>query len=200
MDLFNKLEVNISLLELVKRIPRYTKVLKDLCAKKRIARKKLNISPTISALFEPLLPTKCKDPNSFTIPCMIGKAIINGALLDLGEVINVMPKSIYESLDIKTLKGAGMILKLTDKSSTRPLGIIDDVLVNVKDLVFPADIYVLDMDNERTSDSTLILGRLFLRTTDVNVSMKERESLWKMGKRRSPSTCAILSKLTSSIP
>ena len=63
---------------------------------------------------------------------MIGKAVVNGALLDLGATINVMPKSVYDSLNMDGLKDIGLILQLADKSSKRPLGIVEDVLVKVK--------------------------------------------------------------------
>lgn len=97
-----------------------------------------------------------------------------------------MPKAVYESLDIKTLKETGMILQLTHRSYRCHLGIVEDVLVKVKDLVFPADFYVLVMDSGSTSDSTLIFGRPFLQTTSVNVSMNEGRITMEVGNGKIP--------------
>ena len=172
-DLLGKLKVTLPLLDLVRKVPRYTKVFKDLVEKRKTSQKKLQLSPTISALLNPKIPIKRKDPDSFTIPCMIGKAIVNGALLDLGAAINVMPKSVYDTLNMDGLKDTGLILQLADKSSRRPLGIVEDVLVKVKGLIFPADFYVLDTGTNRATDYTIILGRPFLQTANVNISMKD---------------------------
>lgn len=162
IDLFSKLEVNMPLAKLVRKVSRYAKVLKHLCTKKRNFRPnmKVQVSSNISVLFKPQLLIKCKDLGSFIVPCIIGKVVINGDLLDLGATINVMPKAVYESLGIKSLKDTCMILQLADKTCRYPQGIVEDVIVKVKDLVFPTNFYVLDMDNGKTSDSTLILGGL----------------------------------------
>ncbi|GJV64403.1 reverse transcriptase domain-containing protein [Tanacetum coccineum] len=44
------------------------------------------------------LPSKEKDPGSFTIPCDIGQLHINNALADLGASISLMPYTMYENL------------------------------------------------------------------------------------------------------
>jgi len=173
--LLGKLKVTPLLLDLVRKVSRYTKVFKDLVKKRKTSQKKLQLSPTISALLNPKIPIKRKDPGSFTIPCMIGKVVVNGALLDLGAAINVMHKSVYDSLNMEGLKDTGLILQLADKSSRRPLGIVEDVLVKVKGLIIPADFYVLDTGSERATDYTIILGRPFLQTANVNISMKDRK-------------------------
>jgi len=49
-----------------------------------------------------------------------------------------------------------MTLQLVDRSITRPYGVIEDVLVSVKHLIFPVDFVV--MDKEEDVDIPLILG------------------------------------------
>nr|GEV47969.1 DNA-directed DNA polymerase [Tanacetum cinerariifolium] len=44
------------------------------------------------------LPSKEKDPRSFTIPCDIGQLHINNTLADLGDSISLMPYTMYEKL------------------------------------------------------------------------------------------------------
>ncbi|RDX65188.1 hypothetical protein CR513_56170, partial [Mucuna pruriens] len=54
----------------------------------------------------------------------------------------------------------------------QPLGILEDVLVQVNKLVFPADFYVLDVeDNAFGKGSTLILGRPFFMTVRTKIDV-----------------------------
>ncbi|KAL0428035.1 UNVERIFIED_CONTAM: hypothetical protein Slati_2978300 [Sesamum latifolium] len=41
--------------------------------------------------------------------------------------------------------GMGVVLQLADRSIVYPEGVLEDVLVQVNELVIPADFYVLDM-------------------------------------------------------
>ena len=60
-------------------------------------------------------------------------------MLDLGASINVMPYSMYASLNLGPLEETGVIIQLTDSSNTYPRGVIEDVLVRINELVFPTD-------------------------------------------------------------
>ncbi|XP_028768551.1 uncharacterized protein LOC114726152 [Neltuma alba] len=164
LNLFSKLEVNVPLLDFLKSMPKYVRFLKELCTNKRKCKpnKLVQLGSSVLALFKPHLPVKCFDPGSFTIPCTIGKLNIATALLDLGAAINVMPLSIYTSLGINSIKDTSMIIQLADRSIRRPHGLLEDILVKVKDLIFPTDFYVLDMSHESTIEGPLILGRPFL--------------------------------------
>ncbi|RDX64266.1 hypothetical protein CR513_57190, partial [Mucuna pruriens] len=73
-----------------------------------------------------------------------------------------------------------MTIQLANRSIVQPLGVLEDVLVQVNKLIFPADFYVLDMEDETSEkESTLILGRPFLMTVrtkiDVHVRMLSME-------------------------
>ncbi|RDY06999.1 Retrovirus-related Pol polyprotein, partial [Mucuna pruriens] len=97
-------------------------------------------------------------------------------MLDLGASINVMPASIYKSVKFGNLEPTRMTIQLANRSIVQPLGVLEDVLVQVNELIFPADFYVLDMEDETSGkESTLILGRPFLMTArtkiDVHVGM-----------------------------
>ncbi|PNX70711.1 hypothetical protein L195_g057667, partial [Trifolium pratense] len=81
-----------------------------------------------------------------------------------------MPTSIYNSLSLGPLQPTGLVIQLANRSITRPKGIIEDVLVKVNDLIFPADFYILDMERETSSSKgTLILGRPFMRTARAKI-------------------------------
>ncbi|RDY13898.1 hypothetical protein CR513_01111, partial [Mucuna pruriens] len=50
------------------------------------------------------LPQKCKDLEIFSVPCTIGGCTFADAMLDLGASINVMPASVYKSLNFGDLE------------------------------------------------------------------------------------------------
>ncbi|RDX87868.1 hypothetical protein CR513_30613, partial [Mucuna pruriens] len=65
-----------------------------------------------------------------------------------------------------------MTIQLTNRSVVQPLGILEDVLVQVNELIFPVDFYVLDMEDKTSGKgSSLIMRRPFLMIarTKINV-------------------------------
>nr|XP_027120412.1 uncharacterized protein LOC113737367 [Coffea arabica] len=176
LDVFRKIEINIPLLDAIKQIPKYAKFLKDLCTHKRKLRgdERVAVGENVSAMLQKKLPPKCGDPGMFTIPCKIGGASIRKAMLDLGASINVMPKTIYTSLNLGPLKGTDIIIQLADRTNAYPEGLVEDVLVQVNELVFPADFYVLDMGDERAlNPSPILLGMPFLSTARTKIDVNE---------------------------
>ncbi|RDY02516.1 hypothetical protein CR513_13987, partial [Mucuna pruriens] len=106
---------------------------------------------------------KPKDLGIFFVPCTIGDYTFADAMLDLGASINVMPASIYRSLNFGDLDPTRMTIQLANKSIVQPLGVLEDVLVQVNELIFLTDFYMLDMEDETFGkESTIILGRPFL--------------------------------------
>ncbi|KAM1790580.1 hypothetical protein ACFX12_034627 [Malus domestica] len=174
LETFRKVHVNIPLLDAIKQIPKYAKFLKKLCTtRKRIREKEVvHVSENVSALLQRKLPPKCKDPGSFTIPCVIGNTRFDHAMLDLGASINVMPYSVYASMNLGKLKNDGVIIQLADRSNAYPKGVLEDVLVQVDHLIFPADFYVLDMeDSTHSPPSPLLLGRPFMKTAQTKIDV-----------------------------
>ena len=172
LETFSKVEVNIPLLEAIKQIPRYAKFLKELCTQKRKMKgiHQIGKSNTVLALLQPEMPEKCKDPGTFTIPCTIGNYRFDHALIDLGAAINVMPHSVYASLKVGPLKPTNLCIQLADGSPASIGGMIEDVLIKVDNLVFPADFYVVHTRNNKFS---LILGRSFLKTAKTKIDVAE---------------------------
>src|SRR3954468_7167725 len=111
---------------------------------------------------------KCKDPGMFTIPCTISNNRIERAMLDLGASINVMPYSMYDSLNLGPLNKTGVVIQLADRSIAYPKGLVEDVLVQVNNLVFPADFYALDMEDSDHA-TPILLGRPFLKTSRTKI-------------------------------
>ncbi|KAJ8619013.1 hypothetical protein MRB53_015199 [Persea americana] len=176
LELFRKVEINIPLLDAIKQVPKYAKFLKDLCVNKRRLRddEKVVVGENVSAVLQRKLPPKCGDPGMFIIPCKIGNTNVRRAMLDLGASINVMPRSIYAFLKLGPLKETRIIIQLADRTNAYPDGLLEDVLVQVNELIFPADFYVLDMDDERSPNpSPILLGRPFLSTARTKIDVHE---------------------------
>ncbi|CAN6707354.1 unnamed protein product [Malus baccata var. baccata] len=174
LETFRKVHVNIPLLDAIKQIPKYFKFLKKLCTTRKQIREKevVHVSENVSALLQRKLPPKCKDPGSFTIPCVIGNTRFDHAMLDLGASINVMLYSVYASMNLRELKNDGVIIQLADRSNAYPKGVLEDVLVQVDHLIFPADFYVLDMeDSAHSPSSPLLLGRPFMKTAQTKIDV-----------------------------
>ena len=131
LETFRKVQVNIPLLDAIKQVPRYAKFLKELCTTKRklIGNERINSGENVSAVFQKKLPPKCSDPGMFSIPCKISDLKLDRAMLDLGASINVMPRNIYDKLNLGELKKTGLIIQLADRSNAYPDGVLEDVLV-----------------------------------------------------------------------
>ncbi|XP_041009434.1 uncharacterized protein LOC121253491 [Juglans microcarpa x Juglans regia] len=173
-ETFCRCEVNIPLLDAIKQVSRYAKFFKELCTTKKRQKLKrcenVRVGENVSAVIQRKLPTKCKDPSIFTIPCTIGNTRFEKAMIDLGSSINVMSYSIYASLKLGPLNKTGVVIQLADRSNAYPKGVVEVVLVQINDLVFPTDFYVLDMENDDQT-APILLGRPFLKTSMTKIDV-----------------------------
>ncbi|GKA51231.1 DNA-directed DNA polymerase [Tanacetum coccineum] len=98
-------------------MPKYAKFLKGLLTNKARLEEACTITMNerCSAVLLNKLPSKEKDPGSFTIPCDIGQLHINNALADLGASISLMPYTMYEKLGLGEPKATRMSLELADR-------------------------------------------------------------------------------------
>ncbi|XP_023742915.1 uncharacterized protein LOC111891059 [Lactuca sativa] len=93
-------------------------------------------------------------------------------MLDLGASINVLPYSVYKSIGVRTLSKTDVIIQLVDRSIVHPKGVLEDVLVQVNELIFPANFYVLDMgDDDSPNSSSILLGSPFLKTIKTKIDV-----------------------------
>ncbi|KAM1578705.1 hypothetical protein ACFX1Z_040231 [Malus domestica] len=75
-------------------------------------------------------------------------------------------------MNLGKLKNDGVIIQLADRSNAYPKGVLEDVLVQVDHLIFPADFYVLDMeDSTHSPPSPLLLGRPFMKTAQTKIDV-----------------------------
>ncbi|XP_040955954.1 uncharacterized protein [Gossypium hirsutum] len=175
LETFRKVEVNIPLLDAIKEIPRYAKFLKELCTRKRrlLGNERVNVGENVPAVLQKKVPPKYKDQGMFAISCEIGNVGIKKAMCDLGASINVMPYPIYKMINAGPLKKTGVIIQLADRSVIYPEGLLEDVLVKVNELVFLADFYIINMEDDNTTNSSdILLGRPFLSTASAKIDVQ----------------------------
>ncbi|XP_060210380.1 uncharacterized protein LOC132637282 [Lycium barbarum] len=152
-------------LDLLKQgIPKYAKYIKDIVSNNSrfIEYATVALTEECTSRIQNRLPTKLKDPGSFTIEISIGKQVIARALCDLGASINLMPSFIFRKLGLGVPRPTTIVLQLADISLARPEGIIENVLVQVGSLIIPADFVILDFEPD--PEVPFILGRPFLAT------------------------------------
>ena len=135
-----------------------------------------------SAIVQNKIPPKLGDPGSFLIPCTFSKTFSCNALADLGASINLMSYSLYAKLSIETLKPTKMSVRLADRSFQYPVGIAENMLVEVGKFTFPVNFVILEMEED--SKVPLILGRPFLHTADAMIRVKQKQLNLGVGKER----------------
>lgn len=126
--------------------------------------KKAKMSHNVPSLTE-TMPQKCKDSETLSIPCTIGDSKFENYMLGLGASINIMFTSFYNNLNLGPLHNTSLTIQLVNISNICPVGVVEDVLVQVNDLIFSTDFYILDMEgkiNSKSSKTPIILGIPFL--------------------------------------
>src|SRR3954469_8450034 len=110
--------------------------------------------------FNRKVPKKLGDPGIPTIPCSIKNNYVRTAICDLGAGVSVMPFSLYKSLCLEKLIPTDISLQMADKSTAAPIGICEDVPVEVANCLILTDFVVLGMPED--GSMSIILGRTFL--------------------------------------
>ncbi|GJY96903.1 phospholipase-like protein [Tanacetum coccineum] len=111
-------------------------------------------------------------PGNFTLPCTI-RSLNFYAMADLGAIVNVIPKSMFEHLKLAQLKKTNMLVEMVDMTKRSPIGIVENVIVKIDKFLFPLDFVVMDMLNTR--NETMILGRPFLATIHAEIDVFNKE-------------------------
>ena len=128
------------------------------------------------------MPQKLKDPRSFSIPCNIGKYVIDKALCDLGANIIIIPLSISKRLDMGELRPTKMSVQLADRSVKYPVGILENVPVRIGQFYIPTDFIIMDIKED--SVTPIILGRPFLATVGAIIDVKRGKLTFEFGEEK----------------
>ncbi|GJZ80367.1 reverse transcriptase domain-containing protein [Tanacetum coccineum] len=175
LDMIRAVRINVPLVDVLARMPNYGEFLKELVNNKHKIEQILAtfLSDKSSAILQNKVPPKLGDLGSFLIPCNFNKAFSCSALADLSASINLMSYSLYTKLSLETLKTTQMSVRLTNRSFQYPVGIDENLLVEVGKFTFPADFVILEMEED--NKFPLILGRHFLHTTDAVIRVKQKQ-------------------------
>ncbi|XP_019233530.1 PREDICTED: uncharacterized protein LOC109214096 [Nicotiana attenuata] len=178
MEMLKQIQLNIPLMDALREVPSYAKMMKDLMSRKFDFQdlSTVTLTQTCSAVVTRPMAQKLSNPGSFTIPCTIGSYVFANALCDLGASIDLMPLAIYTKLGIGRARLTSMLLQLADRTVKRPTGILDDVLVQVRKFVFPADFVILECQVDE--EIPIILGRSFLATGRALIDCETDEQQW----------------------
>ncbi|GKB46319.1 reverse transcriptase domain-containing protein [Tanacetum coccineum] len=101
---------------------------------------------------------------------------------DLGASINLMPYSLYAKLSLETIKPTKMSVRLADRSFQYPVGIAENMLIDVGKLTFPANFVILKMKEDtmttdENSDSESETEDLPFERITINTDYKIKTSL-----------------------
>ncbi|GKA10423.1 reverse transcriptase domain-containing protein [Tanacetum coccineum] len=184
LDMIRAVRINVPLVDVLAEMPNYGKFLKELVNNKHKIEQiyAAFLSDESSAILQNKVPPKLGDPESFLIPCNFNKAFSCNDLADLGASINLMSYSLYAKLSLETLKPTKMSVRLADRSFQYPVGIAENMLVEVGKFTFPADFVILEMEED--SKVPLILGRPFLHTADAVIRVKQKQLNLGVGTER----------------
>ena len=86
---------------------------------------------------------KYDDSGNPTVIVYIGKNQIPNVLVNLGALINIMTIETIKKLGLADLKPTPTILEMTDISTIKLEGILDDLVVSIDSWEYPADFVVL---------------------------------------------------------
>src|SRR4051812_37205273 len=144
------------------KLPPYSKYMKDIVNNKiKVPNEEIS-TMLANYSFSGMIPEKLGDPGIATIPCSIKNNYVRTALCDLGAGVSVMTFSLDKRLYLDKLIPTYISLQMADKSTTIPIGICEDVPVEVANCLILTDFVVLDMPED--GSLSIILGRPFLNT------------------------------------
>ncbi|GJX63207.1 reverse transcriptase domain-containing protein [Tanacetum coccineum] len=189
LDMIKEVRINVPLVDVLAGMPNYGKFFKDLVSNKS---KMEQISVAFltkecPSILQNKLPPKLGDPKSFLIPCKLTKSVEYLALADLGASINLMPYLLYTTISGTTLKPTRMSILLANHTYQHPMGVAENMLVQVGKFVFLVDFIILQMEED--DRVPLILGRPFLHTVDAIIRVNNKEL--KLGIREDKATFYI---------
>nr|GEX73445.1 reverse transcriptase domain-containing protein [Tanacetum cinerariifolium] len=152
---------------------------------KKIKKKTYNLSlrgPVYEAILRKKITRKEDIGRNFEISYNIGGMKNMNALVDQGSDVNVMPFSMYMKLIDERPSKTNIRLSLTSHSYIYPLGIAEDILVEVDEHVYLMDFVILEIkENEKRP---FILGIPFLTMTKAVIKFDKGTITLRSGKSK----------------
>nr|GFA98889.1 reverse transcriptase domain-containing protein [Tanacetum cinerariifolium] len=131
MEIFRDLHFELNFADALIHMPKFAPMFKKLLNNKDklIELMKTPLNENCLAVVLKKLPEKLGDPGCFLIPCDFTGLDNCLALANLGASINLMPLSIWKKLRLPTLNDTKMVLKLADRTISKPMGVAENVFV-----------------------------------------------------------------------
>ncbi|GJS24846.1 MAK10-like protein [Tanacetum coccineum] len=150
--------------------------------KHKINEKLIKGGPAYDAIPKKKITKKEDIRGNFEIPCSIRNLKHVNALVDQGSDVNIMPYSTYMKLTDESPTETDIRLSLVSHSYIYPLGITEDVLVEIVEHVYPVDFVILDIrENE---NRPFILGTPFLTTAKASIKFDTGTVTLRLGKHK----------------
>lgn len=127
------------------------------------------------------IPPKMGDPERLTLPREFGNATKTFALANFGASIKLMPYSFYQKFELLELKTTRITIHMANRSVTYLRGIVEVLLVKIRNFIFPIDFVVIDMKEDE--DLPIILGIPLLNTAKALVDTRESKLTLRVGKK-----------------
>ncbi|XP_042441137.1 uncharacterized protein LOC122026459 [Zingiber officinale] len=165
-------------------MPKFAKFLKGILSNRRQKGdfETAALTENCSALLMASSPPKLQDPGRFSILCKIGPELIPRAFCDLGASVNLLSYSLCKKLGLQNIKLTTMALQLADHSCRYPMGIVEDVSVEVSGCMVTTDFIILDMEED--PKIPIILGRPFPATAGAIIDVKSHRMSLEIGKEK----------------
>ncbi|XP_074300721.1 uncharacterized protein LOC141632029 [Silene latifolia] len=166
---------------LATQVPSYLKFMREVLTRKRTIDDVETVALTegCSAHLQNRTPPKLADPGSFSIPCHIGVQLIDNALCDLGASVSVLTLSLAKRLGFTKFHCTNMTVQMADRTLSRPLGVLQDIPVQIGRFLIPVDFVVLDIPED--NHTPIILGRPFLHTAQAVIDVGMRTLTFNVG-------------------
>ena len=97
--------------------------------KSYIEERNIELEDRYNVIIQKGLPKKYKGLGSFNLLVSIGALFVDNVLLDLGENVNIIPLAMLKKIGDLEIKPTKMTLKLADRVTKYPYGVVEDVLV-----------------------------------------------------------------------
>jgi hypothetical protein len=110
---------------------------------------------------------KYANPRNPIVSVTINNVSIGNTLVELGAAINIMTINIVELLQLSQfLFPTPKVLELVDRTTIKPVGVLDDILVTLASWEYPISFMIIH-SKDPTKGHPIILGRPWLATNNA---------------------------------
>ena len=125
-------------------------------------------------------PVKYDDPRNLVLTVQINQTDLPNTLVDLGATINVMTTRTLSALGLPNPRPTPIVLELADRSTVKPLGVLEDIIIVVDSWEYPVDFLVLNIQS-KLDGHPLILGRPWLAIANAYIECRSGNMLISNG-------------------